>query len=924
MPGWTVYQNAYLIWILPHSLLTVSLATAMLPSASRHAVAGNRAGVAAETDRALRLATTFLVPASVGLLALADPLSRLAFGNGTGAADYLYITWALMAFSVGLVPFTIQYLHLRAFFAMDNTRTPFLLQAWISGANAVFGLSLALPWDDQRTVAARLALAYSLSYVVGMGVTYVALRRRLPELDLATTLRHLARVLVASLPAAALAWAITWWFERYDSLLLRMIGLALAGVVGVLAFFFTAKRLGVDEATSLLQQLRRGKREDGPGDAPEAVPDQAVQPAGHVPPEGAVDPDGMGVFVPVAPAGSPSGAPSTLGYFPEPPITGTPQAEPPPDARVLGQRFRLAELLASRGRAQTWRADDLVLGRAVLVHLLDSSDPGSAEVFRLSRDAALVTDSRFLRVLDVVDADPEVGPYLVYEYAAGQTLETVLRGGPLTGVEAAWIVREVADALIALHTQEYYHRRLSPATVLVTTTGNVKILGFAVDSASPPSSTHLNGEATDVRALGQLLYASLVARWPGGDQFGLPAAPVVDGNYPPPSQVRTGVAPAVDQVVDRILSPVPRGRATRLTTAQDVTIQLSLVLGPMGAAHDLRARLRPSVDPDAETPPAPVSLVAPPIPTPASSRFSVSASASPWAGEEEDADAGPHLEDERPADHPDHPAGNPPWTDNPDHPAGNPPWTDSPGNPAGDGRWADYPDDLGEETELFVDEALSRGESFTPVPPPARPTVDPASAAPKPRKRRLPLLLGALALVLVVGIAAAVALGSRGPGDSSALARLEVTAATAFDPKADGGDGAEISKNAKLAVDARANTTWRTQRYPSAAFGKTKPGVGLVLDLGAERTVNSVRLTLEGTDSAVELRVPVETTDKAPLKSVKLWRPVASVTDAGTSVVVTPGQPVRTRFLLVYLTSLPKLATGDYRGGVTDVVVSGS
>ena len=71
--GWTVYQNAYLVWILPHSLLTVSLATAMLPSASRFAVAGDRAGVAAETTRALRLATTFLVPAAVGLAVLADP-----------------------------------------------------------------------------------------------------------------------------------------------------------------------------------------------------------------------------------------------------------------------------------------------------------------------------------------------------------------------------------------------------------------------------------------------------------------------------------------------------------------------------------------------------------------------------------------------------------------------------------------------------------------------------------------------------------------------------------------------------------------------------------------------------------------------------------------------------------------------------------
>ena len=244
------------------------------------------------------------------------------------------------------------------------------------------------------------------------------------------------------------------------------------------------------------------------------------------------------------------------------------------------------------------------------MHLLDSADPHTPEVLRLGRDAAMATDSRFLRVLDVVDNEEGTEPYLVYEYAAGQTLEKVLRGGPLSGVETAWVVREVADGLIGLHAQNLYHRHLSPATLLVTASGNVKVLGFGVNEVNQASESHLNGEAADVRALGQLLYACLVTRWPGGDRFGLAAAPVVDGNYVLPSRVRSGVAPAVDQVVDRILSPVPQAHSTRLTTAQDVTTQLSLVLGPMSASHDLRSRLHPSVRPTTG-PPAPVSTVAP-------------------------------------------------------------------------------------------------------------------------------------------------------------------------------------------------------------------------------------------------------------------------------------------------------------------------
>jgi len=865
--GWTVYQNAYLVWILPHSLLTVSLATAMLPSASRFAVAGDRAGVAAETTRALRLATTFLVPASVGLAVLAVPISRLAFGNGSGANDYIFIAWALIAFAIGLIPFTIQYLYLRAFFAMDNTRTPFLLQIWISGANAVAALALALPWSDGHTVAARLALAYSLSYFVGVAVTHVVLRRRLPELPGRQTLQHLGRLLVASVPAGALAWAITWWFERYPSFLLRALGLALAGLVAVLVFFFAAKRLGIPETTSLLEVLRRPR--GGDGDAVEAIIEESDKEDDRQADEPGPDPDGAGVFVPVNPA---DGPPAEVLDFPEPPIAGTPEAEVT-TGRVLGDRFRLEEELAFRDRTQTWRAHDVILGRAVLVHLLDSADPRTSEVLRLGRDAALATDSRFLRVLDVVESEPGTEPYLVYEYSAGQTLEKVLRSGPLTGVETAWVVREVADALVGLHAQGLYHRHLSPATLLVTGSGNVKVVGFGVNEANQTDS-HLNGEAADVRALGQLMYACLVARWPGGDRYGLAAAPVVEGHWVLPSRVRNGVAPAVDQVVDRILSPVPQAHATRLTTAQDVTTQLSLVLGPMSASHDLRARLHPSVDPDS-APPPPVSTVAPPMPTPAASRYTASVP----------------LDDED--------------------------------------------EDPGDETAPFVDAALSHGDSFTPVPPPAvSPVVDAAPTEEKQRTRlRLPhlrrpsrpVLIGGIALLLVAGLIAAVWFIRPTSSSPVAAGNLKVAKATDFDPKADGGGGAENAKQAKLAIDGDPATLWRTERYKKLpTMGGIKPGVGLVLDLGAVRHVTGVDLQLSGVGTSVEVRIPKAAAAAAPMKSIDQWTKLASIDDAAEQVQLPLTKVQDTQYVLVYLTSLAPMGDGYFRSGIAEITVHGA
>lgn len=864
--GINAYQNAYLIWILPHSLLTVSLATAMLPMASKYALAGDRAGVAAETTRALRLACTFLLPAAFGLAVLADPITDLVFGNGNGAQDYHFVSWALLAFAIGLVPYTIQYLYLRAFYALDNTRTPFLMQIWISGANALLAIAFVSALANPGTVAARLALSYSVAYFLGVFITHRALKKQLPELDGRDTWRHLSRLVVAAVPAAAIAWVITWWFGRYPGRLLLLLGLALAGVAAVLAFFFAAKRLGIPEATSLMSILRRRPRATE-SDAVESIIEVSDPEDDHRAPELNPDPDGTGVFIPVAPT---AGPPAEVLDFPDPPTTST-SASPAGDGRVLGRRYRLEEELAVRDRTQTWRAHDITLGRAVLVHLLAAGDPRTPEVLRLARDASLATDSRFLRVLDVVEDEPGAGSYLVYEYAAGQTLEKVLRGGALTGVETAWVVREVADGLIGLHAQGLYHRHLSPATLLITASGNVKVLGFGVNEASQATES-LNGEAADVRALGQLLYACLVARWPGGEEFGLPAVPVVDGRWVLPSQLRSGVAPAVEQIVDRILSPAPRARATRLTTAQDTTMALSLVLGPMSASHDLRARLHPSIDPD-EAPPAPVSTVAPPVPTPAASRFTASASLDPESPQE--------------------------------------------------------------ATQPFVEVALSHGDSFTPVPPPAaaKPALTGAGPDAGPVARsgmsRRPVLIGSLALVLAVGIIAAVVLSMRPAATPAAIpGTLQIAKVDDFDPKTDGGSGAENSGQAKLAVDGDPSTAWRTERYRKlAALGGLKPGVGLVVDLGSVRLPTRVEVLLSGEPTTVELRVPTEPgkpDEDAPTKSANQWTRVAGAADAAGKVTLDLPEGRRTRYLLVYLTSLAPLGDGYFRSGIAEVSVVGT
>ena len=106
-------------------------------------------------------------------------------------------------------------------------------------------------------------------------------------------------------------------------------------------------------------------------------------------------------------------------------------------------------------------------------------------------------------------------------------------------------------------------------------------------------------------------------------------------------------------------------------------------------------------------------------------------------------------------------------------------------------------------------------------------------------------------------------------------------------------------------------------------LGGLKRGVGLIVDLGKPVPVSKVSLRLSGNGTNVEIRVPrtdpAEVT-KPPTKSDSQWRTVGKQAKAGSAATISLKDPVTTRFVLVYLTSLPKEGSG-YRGGIYEVGV---
>ncbi|MFF8834973.1 murein biosynthesis integral membrane protein MurJ [Streptomyces sp. NPDC015130] len=207
--GLAGYNNAYLLWAVPHGIVTVSLVTALLPRMSAAAADGDLAGVRRDVAYAQRTSAAAVVPAACALLALAVPLMTVVFGYGaTDGDDVRAMSWILMAFAPGLVALSGQYVCTRAFYALRDTRTPFFLNLVIAGLNA--GLSLAAHhYLPAHWAVAGMAAAYSLALWAGWALTAYVLGRRLRGTADAGTSREgdgagsaLARLLVAALPAA--------------------------------------------------------------------------------------------------------------------------------------------------------------------------------------------------------------------------------------------------------------------------------------------------------------------------------------------------------------------------------------------------------------------------------------------------------------------------------------------------------------------------------------------------------------------------------------------------------------------------------------------------------------------------------------------------------------------------------------------------
>jgi putative peptidoglycan lipid II flippase len=262
--GFTPFTSAYYIMLLPYSIVTISIVTALLPHLSKLAIDKKVDDVKAQLIRAIRMCGVVTVPSAVALF-LFGPLMTEVLYFGISLEDARYIGYVLSALSFGLVAFSINLILIRGFNAFEDTRTQVTSIFVINVISVVFSyIFLALLPSQYVTIG--LGAAFSISYIVGLFITISLLKKHTGKLHLASVGRQHFSLLTASLIAMLPFFAISYllnWSNMHQSTFIGVLHLAFVLLGSGLFYLIFAYALKISEVRAakefLGQRLKKSR-----------------------------------------------------------------------------------------------------------------------------------------------------------------------------------------------------------------------------------------------------------------------------------------------------------------------------------------------------------------------------------------------------------------------------------------------------------------------------------------------------------------------------------------------------------------------------------------------------------------------------------------------------------------------------------------
>ncbi len=258
-PSLAILRFSWLIFMLPHSVVAVSLATAYFTRMSTHARDGNRAAVRGDFLESVSRIGFFMVLASVGLIVVSLPFAR-QFGGEPESIRAMAIVIA--SYALGLLAFSVLFVVQRVFYALEDTRTPFFLQ--VLQASLFISLALGVSTLPVTQIAVGLALSASIAGSVQTLVAIVVLRRKLGGLSLRPLVFSLSQFLLAALPSSGAGVALLTAFGGADgagylteSALWSALVMAVITLTMVVVYGGTLLLLGNSDARAVAGPLLR-------------------------------------------------------------------------------------------------------------------------------------------------------------------------------------------------------------------------------------------------------------------------------------------------------------------------------------------------------------------------------------------------------------------------------------------------------------------------------------------------------------------------------------------------------------------------------------------------------------------------------------------------------------------------------------------
>lgn len=262
-PGATAMSNAWLVYMLPYSIIVLSIGTPYFTRIAEHASAGRKSELLADIDSSIRTLGVFIALAAAALAAAAVPATRIFSQSGETA---VLAAPVLLANLLNLLPVAILFIVQRTFYVYGDTKTPFwftLLQAGIIVTSAL----VALVFVDKPHLALVAALGQTFATIIQTIVAVLLLRRRIGSLNSRHWLLAYGRFAIAGLPAMAAGWGVflllggtSGWTvapEAFMGKLGGMAGVLIIGATSAVVYVVVLALLRAPELRAAVTTVRR-------------------------------------------------------------------------------------------------------------------------------------------------------------------------------------------------------------------------------------------------------------------------------------------------------------------------------------------------------------------------------------------------------------------------------------------------------------------------------------------------------------------------------------------------------------------------------------------------------------------------------------------------------------------------------------------